>query len=205
MFLSHSGAQKRFVQELFAHLKAENHCPFFDEEESSLPKGENFVPLIFKAAQHCRVAVVVLSEEFLTSKWPMIELAEFVKARNNGNKELKLLPLFYGLSVADTRDETNKRRWRAAWEAFAGTDDSSVKAMTEAFEELRRVNGLEFLRFESEEAYRAAIVKTILGLSPSDLRFDTSNWEGCDRLCKVLIISLLPSIHTGHHSRSTYC
>jgi len=91
VFLSHSGAQKPFVQELLADLKAENHCPFYDDEESSLPKGEHFVPRILKAARHCRL---VLSEEFLTSKWPMIELVEFVKVRKNDNKGLKLLPLY---------------------------------------------------------------------------------------------------------------
>lgn len=128
----------------------------------------------------------------------MIELVEFVKVWNNGNKELKLLFLFYGFLVVDIWDEINKRWWRVVWEVFVGIDDLLVKVMIEVFEEFWWVNGFEFLCFEFEEVYREVIVKIILGFLFLDLRFDIFKWEGCDWLCKVLINFLLLLIYIGY-------
>lgn len=80
VFLSHSGKQKPFVRKLHKLLK--QHCfnPFFDQDSDSLPKGKKFASLIIEAAKICQVAVVVFSEDYLSSKWPMIELEKFVWA-----------------------------------------------------------------------------------------------------------------------------
>ena len=95
MFLSHSGAQKDYVRQLCKDLEAETYYPFFDQRSSSLLKGKKIAPEIIAAAQQCYVAVVVLSKGYLTSKWPMLEPVEFVKAMKSGdNSELELFPLF---------------------------------------------------------------------------------------------------------------
>jgi hypothetical protein len=70
IFLSHSGVQKDFVEQLCEDLEGCKHFPFFDKRPSSLPKGKRFAKLILKAAQQCQMAVVVLSEDYVTSKWP---------------------------------------------------------------------------------------------------------------------------------------
>ena len=73
IFLSHSGAQKDFVEELCGDLERHYHFPFFDRRPSCLPKGDRFPELILKAPQQCEMAVVVVSKDYFTSKWPMIE------------------------------------------------------------------------------------------------------------------------------------
>lgn len=100
VFLSHSGVEKPFVGKLCKLLEEHNHYPFFDQRSDSLPKGKKFAGLIIEAAKTCQVAVVVLSEDYLSSKWPMTELAEFVWARKSGNKNLNLPPLFYKASAS---------------------------------------------------------------------------------------------------------
>jgi len=93
IFLSHNGHDKPFVERLCEELKCLNYSPFFDQNSDSLPKGERFPPHLFKVAKQCLLAMIVLSERYLTSKWPMLELTAFVKARKRKNRNMKLLPL----------------------------------------------------------------------------------------------------------------
>ena len=187
IFLSHSGAQKPFVEQLCKDLEACNHFAFFDQRPTSLPKGEKFAALIIDAAQRCQVAVVVLSEMYLSSKWPMLELVEFVRAMKSGNKSLRLLPLFYKASVVDLSDESIENKWRPRWMKLAETDQRlDIEEWAAAVRELRRVNSLPFDKFgNSEVLYREAIVKEIFMLSPPDFLHDISEIFGCDRLTRV--------------------
>lgn len=155
-----------------------------------MPKGKKFAPLIFQAARQCRVAVIVLSKEFLSSKWPMLELAEFVNAIESDNKNLILLPLFFQLSVSDLSDESISKTWLLEWTKLAGKNSRSrvdtVENWKKAVKELRSINGLSFANYgNSEVTYREAVVKAIFKAVPPDLLYDTSEVQGCDRMCKV--------------------
>lgn len=115
IFLSHSGAQKPFVEQLCVDLEKAGHCPFFDQRPESLPKGEKFPELILDAARQCHVAVVVLSEDHLTSKWPMLELVTFVEAQRSFNTNLTILPLFYKLTVTDLEEQRANEQLMVMW------------------------------------------------------------------------------------------
>lgn len=97
IFLSHSGQEKAFVEQLYHDLKRMNQRPFFDQESNCLPKAQKSAPEIIEAAEQCRVGVVVVSEGCLTSKWPMLELSRFVECG------VKLFPLFFKLSPSDPK------------------------------------------------------------------------------------------------------
>lgn len=113
--------------------------------DTSLSKGKDFVPLIKEAAQLCRVAVMVLSQQFFGSKWPMIELAEFHAAQQAGNKQLKMFPLFYKLSIDELDDRSIENRWMPIWKQHASKDKRiDVKMWSAAVRALRRANGLIF-------------------------------------------------------------
>lgn len=86
IFLSHSGVQKEFVEFLCEALESRWHTPFFDKRPSSLPKGETFANLIFRAVEQCEMMVVVISDDYFMSKWPMMELEAFVRAVEENNK-----------------------------------------------------------------------------------------------------------------------
>jgi hypothetical protein len=79
IFLSHSGEQKPFVEQLFHDFRTAGKHPFFDQDPDSLPKAEPFPPRIVDAAEQCKIGVVVLSEDYLKSYWPMVELNLFVE------------------------------------------------------------------------------------------------------------------------------
>jgi hypothetical protein len=197
IFLSHSGFQKDFVEQLCVDLEARGYCfPFFDLRYHSLPKGKDFVPLIKEAAQLCHVAVIVLSEEFLCSKWPMIELAEFHAAQQAGNQKLNMLPLFYKLSVDDLDDETIEGCWMPKWIKHASEDERiDVAKWSAAVRALRAVNGLKFGKDAmSEVGYRKDVVRSISRLSPPELlNGSCRDVVGYDRLCQVCekLVSIL--------------
>jgi hypothetical protein len=189
LFLSHAGAQKDFVAQLYVDLEARGYfSTFFDQSEQSLPKGKDFAPLIKEAAQLCEVAVVVLSEEFLCSKWPMIELAEFHAAQLAGNQRLNMLPLFYKLSVDDLRDRSIEDRWMPKWREYANDDKRiDVAKWNAAVRALRKVNGVIFHKNAmSEVAYRKDVVRSIFKLSPPELLYGSSrDMLGYSRICQV--------------------
>lgn len=70
IFLSHSSAQGRFVEQLDEDLRNEGYLPFFHKDPASLPKGEKFPERIFQFARECDVAVVVLSEIIFCQSGP---------------------------------------------------------------------------------------------------------------------------------------
>ncbi|KAG0561331.1 hypothetical protein KC19_9G056000 [Ceratodon purpureus] len=189
VFLSHSGAQKEFVEQLCVDLEARGYIfPFFDKRQHSLPKGKDFVPLIKEAAQRCHVAVIVLSEKFLSSKWPMIELAEFHAAQQAGNKQLNMLPLFYKLGVDDLDDGAIENRWMLRWRQLAKDDRRiDVEKWGAAVRALRKANGVvSGKNGTSEVGYRKEIVQSIFRLSPPDLLYGSSReMVGYDRMCEI--------------------
>ncbi|KAG0568920.1 hypothetical protein KC19_6G051900 [Ceratodon purpureus] len=148
IFLSHSGAQKYFVENLCKALEDHHRFPFLDIRPRCLPKGERFPQHIFKAAQQCSLAVVVVSEEYFTSKWPMIELVEFVRARKSGrNPNLKILPLFLGLTVSEFGDQKRQEGWFRKWAEWAEEDPVmriNSAEWKEALKEVKAFNGMQF-------------------------------------------------------------
>jgi hypothetical protein len=195
VFLSHSGAQKCFVEQLCVDLERMGYFfPFFDKRTHSLPKGKEFAELILDAAKQCHVAVIVLSEEYLSSKWPMIELAAFHKAQNaakeKGYQPLDMLPLFFKLSKKDLDESSIENRWMPKWKELASKDSKGrikVDEWSAAVRALSSVNGLIFEKFgNSEVPYREAVEEAICKLSPSDLDFGTRKYVvGWNRLCEV--------------------
>ena len=192
VFLSHSGAQKSFVELLTAELEARHCSPFFDKRSDCLPVGRNFSSLILKAAKQCHVAVVVLSEAYFSSKWLMMELVAFHEAQQEGNPQLKILPLFFKLSVKDLDEPSIEHRWMPKWREHANTPTSGIdlNKWSAAVKSLLRANGIVFNSIaKSEASYGSVVTEAILKLSPPDLPYGTSrSVVGCGRLCEVLFV-----------------
>lgn len=181
-------------------LESVNYPAFFDKLPGSLPTGEEFKTKIFKAARKCQVAVMLLSQEFLSHYWPMVELAAFVDAQKSKNTSMLLLPLFYKVTVEDLKPKNVEAKWKKKWLEILRKncegDDVKAKAVVEKWtESVLYVSEKCGVSFEAivknpkvmnpEVKYRAEIVKAIFRGSPPDLLYDTSKILGCDRICKV--------------------
>ncbi|KAI5063037.1 hypothetical protein GOP47_0021584 [Adiantum capillus-veneris] len=191
IFLSHSGAQKGFAKDLYRTLTSHGFSTFFDQNRDSLPLGEDFPRHILTAASACKLALVVLSDEYLSSKWPMIELCAVMHA----TPSVKILPLFFRLVPDDLKRKGNLKKWHSKWRAFAKQDKRiSLMEWEKAVQSLRSLHGLAYdaTGQEGELTYIERIVNNILSsqgpLAPRKM-FETSYVKGRDRLCKV--VSLL--------------
>lgn len=187
IFISYSGAQRPFAEQLCEDLENAGYFPFFDRRPESLPKGEKFPDLIKEAASQCHLAVVVLSMDYLLSKWPMIELITFVRTITLADCEganLKILPLFYKVEVEVLKREHD--RIVSVWEERAKKDKRlhDPSHCGEALRFIASINGEVFARV-SELVYRREVVASVCKLIPPDVRFDVSAMQGRDRLCDV--------------------
>lgn len=114
IFLSHSGRQKPFVTKLYHALLHAKHRPFFDMDTAvSLPSGLDYPSRIFQACQACKMGVIVLSEDYVRTLWPMIELQHLVRHGRSSNRFI--YPLFYNLQPSDLSDPNNLARWEECW------------------------------------------------------------------------------------------
>lgn len=192
IFLSHSGAQKAFVRRLRNALERNAYIPFFDEDPDCVPKGEPFVHRIKIACRQTDVAVVVLSDEFLESKWPMIELAIFVEEHRRRRsvsecKELKDFPLFLGLSVEEFRKRVNQTSWLHKWKELSAKDSRiDISEWEKAVKVLGGHNGLEYCHYKNEEDYIDSIVSAIFKLVPPDLKWEDTHVKGKSKFHQVL-------------------
>ena len=192
IFLSHSGVQKEeFVEQLCVDLERRHRFPFFDKRPSSLPKGERFPDLIKAAVAQCEMMVVVVSEEYFASKWPMIELNGFMQATKK-NKNLKVLPLFFGLNVDEFLDSDRQEEWFKKWDTMAKDDKRiEVGEWKESLRSFGAFNGLVYDRHSKEVvAYRRKVVSNICKAIPSDIKYDESHVQGRSKLCQVILLMM---------------
>ncbi|KAG0605506.1 hypothetical protein M758_9G064500 [Ceratodon purpureus] len=204
IFLSHSGAQKYFVENLCKDLEDHHRFPFFDIRESSLPKGERFPEHIVEAAQQCNLAVVVVSEEYFTSKWPMIELVEFVRAKKSGrNPKLKILPLFMGLSHSEFSDQTRQEGWFRKWAETWVEEESSrinVAEWKEALKEVKAFNGMQFHQdMRKLASYQKNVVRMICKVVSPDVKWYNAHVQGGSNICEVYSEQISTIQPSGKH------
>ncbi|KAG0606381.1 hypothetical protein M758_9G136500 [Ceratodon purpureus] len=205
IFLSHSGAQKYFVENLCKALEDHHRFPFLDIRPRCLPKGERFPQHIFEAAQQCSLAVVVVSEEYFTSKWPMLELVEFVRAQKSGrNPNLKILPLFTALSVSEFSDQTRQDGWFRKWAEWA-EDDLSMRINAadykEALKEVKAFNGMQFHQDMRKLAtYQKHVVRMICQLVSPDVKWYDAHVQGGSNICEVYSEQISTIQPSGRHN-----
>ena len=169
IFLSHSGEQKGFVERLYRRLTMAymSGCIFFDK---AMPMGVNFAQKIKQAIEQCELAIVVMSEDYFKSYWPMVELAEIVKAqKSQKQKKVHIVPLFYKLTVEEYKQGRNA--WRDEWKVIINAHpnhfqqpDNELECWVEALNALSpTLKGVVF-GGNSEEDYIEEIVNEVCRL-----------------------------------------
>jgi hypothetical protein len=130
VFLNFSGQDTRtgFTDHLYAGLTEKGLNVFRDDEK--LDRGKYISEGLLKAIEESFCAVVVISENYVFSKWCLTELAKIVECKKD--RGLIVYPVFYHVDPHDVRqkksfpkafarhgkdsevDEEKTRRWRAA-------------------------------------------------------------------------------------------
>lgn len=186
IFLSHSGAQKDFVEQLCLDIQTHDRYPFLDIQRNSLPIGVHFPNEIFKAIRHCQVGVLILSKEFFTrTKWPMLELAALVNMKNQ-NAKLIIIPVFLGITHKECRKKKNHIQWLSKWKEWANLDNRiDVQEWMEALKILGPTNHISYNKVFGEIKCRKEIVQAICKWVPPETRWYDFHIQGKTRLCEV--------------------
>ena len=103
VFLSFRGEDTRdnFTSHLYDALNENKILTFIDD---SLVRGEEISPSLLEAIEQSKISVVLLSENYASSKWCLRELVKILDCkRNNGQM---IIPVFYRVDPSHVRNQT---------------------------------------------------------------------------------------------------
>ena len=102
VFLSFRGSdtRKNFTDHLYAALNQKGIFTFRDDEK--LERGTFIAPELLRAIEESRFAVVIISQDYASSSWCLVELAKIVEWMEKGR--LIVLPVFHYIDPSDVRN-----------------------------------------------------------------------------------------------------
>ncbi|XP_076919154.1 toll/interleukin-1 receptor-like protein [Bidens hawaiensis] len=128
-----------FTSHLYKDLTANGIITYKDDK--TLETGKPIAPELLQAIETSRIAVVVLSSNFATSKWCLEEIAKIVDCMKQG--KLIVIPIFYHVSPSDVRHQSNSFvQGFANHAANPLIAPQKVEAWRDAFKEVGAVSGL---------------------------------------------------------------
>ncbi|XP_040371621.1 disease resistance protein RUN1-like isoform X2 [Rosa chinensis] len=150
VFLSFRGedTRKKFTDHLYDKLQWRGITTFRDDP--NLQRGTTISPELLAAIEQSRFAVVVLSPNYASSKWCLLELAKIVQCMGDRGT---ILPIFYEVYPSDVRHQK-----RSFGEAFAenqkkfGEDSNNVQEWRDALTKVANLAGWtsKDYRYETE-------------------------------------------------------
>lgn len=140
VFLSFRGPDVRhaFLGHLYDAFIKEGIRAYIDDEE--LRKGEEIDGSLMRAIEDSRIAVVLLSENYASSRWCLDELAKIMERRKEGKLVVK--PVFFKVDPREVRTPRESfAKALAVHEAKLGKDLDKVKRWREALFEAGSLSG----------------------------------------------------------------
>ena len=103
VFLSFRGAETRktFTDHLYTALNQKSIYTYRDDEQ--LERGTFINEELSKAIKKSRFAIVILSNDYVSSSWCLTELVEIVECMEM--KKLTVLPVFHYVDPSDVRNQ----------------------------------------------------------------------------------------------------
>ncbi|KAH0658926.1 hypothetical protein KY285_027474 [Solanum tuberosum] len=104
-FLSFSGVDTRnnFVSHLYKRLEEKGFNVFKDDEK--LERGRPISAELLKAIEESRIAIIVFSENYASSKWCLEELTKIMDCVEKKGQEA--IPIFHNVDPSDLRRPSN--------------------------------------------------------------------------------------------------
>ena len=103
VFISFRGedTRKNFTDHLYIALKKKSISTFRDDE--NLGKGNTISKKLLEAIENSRIAIVIFSKNYASSKWCLNELVHIVRCMKE--TKLKVVPVFYHVDPSDVRKQ----------------------------------------------------------------------------------------------------
>ena len=104
VFLSFRGEDTRhsFTSHLYDALCRKQIETFIDDDK--LERGDEILPALLRAIEGSKIALVIFSKNYASSKWCLRELAEIIKCKKL-NKHI-VMPIFYHVDPSEVRKLT---------------------------------------------------------------------------------------------------
>ncbi|XP_019096918.1 PREDICTED: disease resistance protein RPS6-like [Camelina sativa] len=156
-FLSH------FLKELDRKL-----ISFF--QDNKIEKSQSLDPVLKQAIKDSRIAIVVFSKEYASSRWCLNELLEIVKCKNLSGQPQRVIPVFYDLDPSHVRNMTGDFGNIFERTCHNKTKDE-VKLWRQALMDVGNLVGFHSKNWDNEAKLIEAIVTDILtnlNLTPSN-------------------------------------
>ncbi|XP_020997403.2 disease resistance protein RPP13 [Arachis duranensis] len=195
VFLNFRGEDTRFLftDYLYHGLADVKKLEVF-RDDPGLELGDEIKPTLMEAIKRSRIHIVVMSENYVSSSWCLLELEQMLKYSNNGTKR-PVFPVFYHVTPAEVRYQINTK----SKEAMEKHEKREGKDKAEAWKlALSTVCGLsgQHIQEKHQEKYETEVIGKIAEQVSAKLleikqqlnRFDSQfevvesllNLESCD-------------------------
>ncbi|XP_039154883.1 disease resistance protein RPV1-like [Eucalyptus grandis] len=150
VFLSFRGEDVRqgFLADLHKCLLHGEINAYIDSED--LRRGDEISPTLMKAIEESRIAVLVFSEDYASSRWCLDELVKVMECRRL--KGQRVLPVFYKVKPGDIRGlRESYGDALARHEEKLGKDSERVKKWRQALTEAADLSGWPYVDGQSQD------------------------------------------------------
>ncbi|KAJ4882550.1 Disease resistance protein (TIR-LRR class) [Raphanus sativus] len=178
--------RKTFLSHLLKELGSKGIKTFIDD---GIDRGKPIGPELVKAIRESRIAIVLLSRNYSSSRWCLDELVEILKCREKDHQQKKVIAIFYGVDPSDVRKQTGD-----FGEAFnktcVGRTEGVKEAWKKALVDVANIAGYDSSRWHKEADLINKIALDLmdeLGFTPSK---DFDDFVGMEARIKE-IMSLL--------------
>ncbi|KAF7851309.1 hypothetical protein BT93_L4137 [Corymbia citriodora subsp. variegata] len=164
VFLSFRGAdvRKNFLGHLYAALDQRGLNTFMDDEE--LRKGEEISPALMRAIEESRIAIIIFSENYASSRWCLEELAKIMECKEQDR--LIVFPVFYKVEPREVRwGRESYRRAIARHESKFGKNSEKVKKWKKTLFDAGSLSGWDLKDRDEAELIQSIIEKLSICLS----------------------------------------
>ncbi|XP_042485512.1 TMV resistance protein N-like [Macadamia integrifolia] len=170
VFLSFRGEDTRtnFTDHLYNALLDKGIHTFRDNE--ALRIGEKIRPALLSAIQQSKIAIIIFSKDYASSKWCLDELAEIAESmKERGQGQIKVMPVFYNVDPSEVRNQTG--RYGNAFrehEKKSDQDQEILKQWKKALEKVGELKGCDLKN--TANGHEGELIKLIVNEVWNELR-----------------------------------
>ncbi|XP_023642837.1 disease resistance protein TAO1 [Capsella rubella] len=157
--------RRNFLSHIQTELRRKAIVPFIDNE---IRRGESIGPELIKAIKGAKIAIVLLSRNYASSKWCLDELVEIMKCKKEFG--LTVFAIFYEVDPSHVKKLTGEFG-SVFKKTCKGRTKEDIWRWRQAFKEVATIAGYDSRNWENESAMIKEIVseisKRLISYTPS--------------------------------------